>query len=541
MPGFFSRHKIITGVLIAFVLLALTAFIGLRMLMWGPYRDYRADKEFVSAPRNENIQDALFVGVAQRDITPDMSKFDSWTDRDGNHKFEPEKGDTYDDRNGNGDFDLVWMGGFDEKRPAQGVNDPLSTRAIAFRHRETTVVLVSVDCVGLTHERFIKLRKMVQAVQPGITHIVFSSTHTHDGPDTMGIWSYRPFPSKFNESYVESILEMSRDAIVESVKNLQPADAIIGHDYLDEQGFVRDSRMPKVYDHTLNAARFVNAGTDQTIATLVSWGNHPEAMGGDNLLLSADYVHYWRKGMERGVTNGPVIAGFGGVCVFIQGPVGGLMTPLGVDVPDRGGSIVHQENGVGKTRALGENLAAHTIKLLRSDKAIKMTNHRIAGVAKTIFAPIEGTYRWPIMLGLIHPGWYDGKAKTEIDALRIGDIEILTIPGEIYPEIVDGGIESPAGNDFPGNPVEVPPLRAEMDGTVNLVFNLANDEIGYIIPRTQWDVNPPYTYNNSKAPYGEVNSGGHEVAEIIHHQGLAVLRRLHVLLGEPRTQLDHPQ
>lgn len=530
MLSFFGRHKIVSGILTFFLILVLGAFVFVRIRMYGPYRDYRVDTEFSSAKSEEGL---LHVGVAKRDITPDLSKFDPWEDKDGNSKFEPEKGDTYEDRNGNGDFDFVWMGGFDENRPAQGINDPLWTRAIAFRNHDVTVVLVSIDCVGLTHERFIKVRKSIDHEQHGITHILFSSTHTHNAPDTMGIWSYRPIFGKFNEAYVDSILEKSREAVLEAIGNLQPAESIVATEQLEPQGFVRDSRMPEIYDRTLNAARFVKLGSRETIATLVSWGNHPEAMGGDNPMLSSDFVHYWREGMENGLDGPNGVEGLGGTCVFIQGPVGGLMTPLGLDVPDRDGETIHSENGVGKTRALGENLAIRTIGLLSSSRAIQMTNHSITGVAETIFAPIGGTYRIPMMLGLIHPGWYDGKAKTEIDALRVGDIEMLAIPGEVYPEIVDGGIESPDGADYPGDPVEVPPLRDQMNGRINMVFNLANDEIGYIIPRTQWDVEPPYTYGRDRAPYGEVNSGGLDIGRVIHEGSQSALKRLHQTVKRP--------
>lgn len=504
-------------------------FAFVRYRMHGPYRDYRVDLTFDSTAGGKEAAAPLYVGAASRDITPDLSAFDPWTDHDGDSEYQPDAGDTYEDRNKNGDFDFVWLGGFDSNRPAQGVNDPLWTRALAFRHHDTTVVIVSIDCVGLTHERFIKVRKSIDHAAHGITHILFSSTHTHNSPDTMGIWSQRPVFGRFNEAYVDSILDRTREAILEAVAALQPAEAILATERLEAQGYVRDSRKPLVYDHHLNAARFVKAGTSETIATLVSWGNHPEAMGGNNPLLSSDFAHYWREGVEKGVAEPHGANGLGGTCVFVQGPVGGLMTPLGLDVPDKDGNTVHKENGVGKTRALGENLALRTLALLRSEHATPMTTHAISGVAQTIFVPIDGPYRLPIMLGLIHPGWYNGKAKTEINALRLGDIEILAIPGEVYPEIVDGGIEAPAGGDHPGAPVEVPPLRAEMRGKVNMVFNLANDEIGYIIPSTQWDVEPPYTYGGTKAPYGEENSGGRDVGAIVHKECLDALRRLHAL------------
>jgi hypothetical protein len=502
----------------------MAGFVWYRMR--GPYRHYRVDLAVRSAS-SIPTPGVLEVGVAKRDITPDLSRYDSWVDVDRNSKFELHKGDTFEDRNGNGSFDFVWLGGFGMNRPAQGVNDPLWTRAIALRHGGITLVLVTIDCVGLTHERFIRIRKSIDHARHGITHIVFSSTHTHNSPDTMGIWSYRPLFSKFDDAYLESILDKTREAILEAVAKLEPAATTYAVVDLAPGGYVRDSRKPEVYDRTLCAVRFARPATDRTIATLVSWGNHPEAMGGKNPLLSSDFVHYWRAGVENGLPEPQGRPGLGGMCLFFQGSVGGLMTPLGLEVPDRDGRSTHRDDGIAKTRALGENLASRTLDALSGPQSRRMQRHEIGIVARTVFAPIEGTFRIPIMLGLIHPGWYDGKAKSEVDALRIGEIEIVTIPGELYPEIAEGGVESPQGADFAGPPREVPPLRPQMRGAVNMVFNLANDEIGYIVPKTQWDVRPPYTYGNQKAPYGEVNSGGSDVASVVHREALDALRRLH--------------
>jgi hypothetical protein len=420
------------------------------------------------------------------------------------------------------------MGGFDANRPAKGVNDPLWARAIAFRHGGVTLVLVSIDSVGLTHERFIALRKAVAAARRDVTYVAGSTTHTHQGPDTMGIWSFVPLVGRFDDAYVAHVLAQTRDAVLEAVGRLQPANAIVATEPIEPEGHVHDSRMPKVYDRHLNAARFVAPGSGETIATLVSWGNHPEAMGEANSLLSSDYVHYWREGIERGLPGRNGIAGLGGTAIFVVGPIGGLMTPIGLAVRDREG-VVHREDGIAKARALGETMAMRTIRLLGSGRAKRDPDRTLAGVVKTIFVPVAGTYRIPIMLGLIHPGWYGGSAKSEVSALRVGSVEMLTLPGEVYPEIVDGGVESPAGADHPGPPVEVPPLRTQMRGAVNMVFNLANDEVGYIIPRTEWDEDAPWAYGLERAPYGEINSTGPDAAAVIHREALGVIRQLHAI------------
>jgi hypothetical protein len=525
MSSFIANHKILSAIALLFLLLVV--FLGYRMK--GPYRFYRADL-VKPAAGDTTAPGVLEVGVAKRDITPNLTLYDSWTDADGNGRFEPDKGDTWEDTNGNGRMDLVWMAGFSNNRPAKGVNDPLWVRSIAVRNNGVTLVMVTIDSIGILHEKFIAVRKSLDP-SLGIDHVMFSTSHNHEAPDTMGIWSYSPFRPKFDHGYMKKVQEACQEAIEESVRNLEPADLILAEKIIEPEGFVDDSRKPIVYDLNVCSARFVKHGTDETIATMVSWGNHAETLGGRNSLITSDFLHWVRQGVETGVSDPNGVEALGGMCLYFQGMVGGLMTQLHTTVPHRDGVQMFEEDSFEKAEALGENLAIVVVNSLRGEDAIRVENPQVAVVAKTIFVPMEGLFGYACMLGLIHPGWYWGKAKTEVNAIRIGDLEILTIPGEIYPEIVEGGIESPEGGDYPGEPVEVPPLRGQMKGKVNMVIGLANDEIGYIIPRTQWDVKPPYAYGRTDKPqYGEENSGGSKVAPVIHRESLAVLEELHAVL-----------
>ena len=114
-----------------------------------------------------------------------------------------------------------------------------------------------------------------------------------------------------------------------------------------------------------------------------------------------------------------------------------------------------------------------------------MTEHQVAVSAQTCFLTMGWPFKAALYLVIVHPGIYNGQAKSEINALRVGELEIVTTPGEIYPEIVFGGIENPEGADFKIDPVEVPAFFDAMKGAVKMNFNLANDEIGYIIPKSQ--------------------------------------------------------
>jgi hypothetical protein len=94
-------------------------------------------------------------------------------------------------------------------------------------------------------------------------------------------------------------------------------------------------------------------------------------------------------------------------------------------------------------------------------------------------------------------------------------LHIACIPGELYPELVYGKHQEPveANVDYP---------KAELEKSVSqilpsekwLLFGLANDEIGYIIPKRQWDESGPFAFHGRKQ-YGEINSCGPDVAPII--------------------------
>jgi hypothetical protein len=48
-----------------------------------------------------------------------------------------------------------------------------------------------------------------------------------------------------------------------------------------------------------------------------------------------------------------------------------------------------------------------------------------------------------------------------------------------------------------------------------MLFGLANDEVGYLLPKRQWDSKPSFAYGRKSSQCGEANSCGPDAAEVV--------------------------
>ncbi|MCS7019223.1 MAG: neutral/alkaline non-lysosomal ceramidase N-terminal domain-containing protein [Cytophagales bacterium] len=476
-------------------------------------------------------QPSLQVGFAKIDITPVVA--DRWTDANQDARFDKRDGDKWEDLNQNGHFDAVWMAGYQNKKPAQGVHDPLWVRCMVIDDGKTRVALASLDLIGLGHNEVVNIRERIRA-SAGITYAIITSTHVHEGPDTIGLWGENYFFSGTDPAYMEKVRSCTVQAIETAAARLRPAVLRFATDSLGAASMLADTRPPLVYDKNVHLIQALDAQADTTLGTILCWGNHPETLGSNNLLISSDFPHYWREYVEKGIYKGDslIVKGLGGVAIFFTGAIGGLMTTHSdIAITDPVSGMTFAKESFEKIDAQGKQLAMLTIRAL--DSAAHLPDHiiRQGGItlrAKTLEIPLSNLYyKLAVALKVIDRGYSSwNRMRTEVAYLQIGDaIGMLCVPGEIYPEMVDGGIESPTGQDFAIAPVETPPLRSLMQGKQRIVLGLANDEIGYIIPKSQWDTKPPFTYNYQEAPYGEVNSTGPETAPLIYQALAEVIQK----------------
>jgi hypothetical protein len=188
---------------------------------------------------------------------------------------------------------------------------------------------------------------------------------------------------------------------------------------------------------------------------------------------------------------------------------------------------VYQEPSFDKADAEGKKVAMLVYKALQNDTTIV----KEAGIqlrAQTLELPLTNRlFQLGVAAGVLDMGYSRwGQLRTEIAAFQIGEASFLCVPGELYPEIANGGVESPPGADFRSKPLETPPLRSLMRGKYKFILGLANDELGYIIPKSEWDEKEPYLYGSKQKPYGEINSVGPDTAPKLYQSLAEILRDL---------------
>ena len=469
----------------------------------------------------------LKAGFAALTITPDI--VDTWTDQNGDAVFNEKDGDRYHDNNNNGRFDAVWIAGFGNARPANGVHDDLWARCLVFDDGRTRIAIVSLDAIGFFHDDVVDVRKRIPEAA-GIDYTMVLSTHDHEAPDLMGLWGKSQYQSGVNAQYMAYVKQQAASCTVEAAGAMRPARLRVAQDLDAARKLVNDTRMPFVLDPGLRLVQAIDSETAKTLGVMVAWANHPETLWSKNLLISSDFPHYVRAGIERGIYHDGALvqAGIGGIAVYVNGAIGGLMTTdAGHKIEDPFSGKAYITPSFDKIRAQGEQLALLSLRLLESSDVTTIEKASIGLRARTIDLPLDNThFKIAAFLGILDrglSGWM--KVRSEIAAWSLDEMSFVCIPGEIYPEIVEGGIESPPGQDFQIKALEVPPIRSGMTGQYKFVLGLANDEIGYIIPKSEWDEFSPYLYMADKPTYGEINSLGSETAPIIH-------RKIKVLLDE---------
>jgi hypothetical protein len=294
--------------------------------------------------------------------------------------------------------------------------------------------------VGIQRSDVYKLKKAVKGFRPD--QIILAATHTHSGPDTMGIYGLPPIFSGKDEDYMERLGELTDRAIEKAESRSRPAKAYTAV-YGMDPSLTLNRRKGGPKDDTMGLMVFRDDGGG-TIATLINIACHPEVIWKNKRKLTADYPGVLYRLVEKK---------YGGGAIFFSGALGALIAP-DLGIPEEDHTWQHLED-------YGEDVFAEVEKgmdLLEEEDDLSFI-HRMS----LIQVPID-TEIYMILgeFGMIERNVYDEETiLTEVNLIEIGSAQFVTFPGEVYPKQGINIRKRQKKNSFQ--------------------IGLANDELGYIL------------------------------------------------------------
>lgn len=332
-------------------------------------------------------------------------------------------------------------------------HDDLWARVVVFEQGDTKLALVSTDLFGMSLSPAIQ--PMIDRVKElGIEHFIIAMSHNHAAPDTIGVYGHYP------AEYIQYIQDQVVKAVGEAYANLRPVKELrtasreLPMDGARVAGLIRNARNVGLVDPTISIIQPIGED-DRPIATLVNFACHVEGIEAGVLELTADFPGYMADQIK---------ADGGGMPVFLNGAVGGMVSG------DNRARTHDEAKATGLAfAAIVKDLATTAQPPATFDFSVETKRVEIP-MTNAQFKPIYEQMR-PLNRG---------RVVTQMSLVKLGECEMVTLPGEVLPEVA----------------VEI---LEHMHGFPRVLIGLANDQLGYIIPPDDFRVDE-YEESMSQGP-----------------------------------------
>jgi hypothetical protein len=358
----------------------------------------------------------------------------------------------------------AWLSGYGSRdKPSEGILDPLYAKALVLDDGQNKIAIVSADLLWVPLEMTNEIRQKVQE-KLGIPeqNIMICGTHTHFAPKIDRIAKDWPDAAvaEIDESYVQILKKKIFDSIMLADKGIKEVKLGVGKGEMTEIVYNRRTKKPDgtvamtfnlppaspdltfgPIDPELFLLR-VDDSDGALVAAVVNYACHP--VSGDPIrekfyYISADYPAYTAQVVEQAE---------GGNCIFLLGTAGN-MNPVRINM---------KNPRIQTGKALGGAALRH-IQFTQP-----CSNVKISALKQPVILPLKKDLPPERKLSVSKDSEIQ---NTEIQVLRIGDVYIVGLPGEVLVEI---GLE----------------IKAKA-GIENLfVVSLANDAVGYVCPRAAY-------------------------------------------------------
>jgi hypothetical protein len=367
-------------------------------------------------------------------------------------------------------------------KPSDEIIDELYAKALVLNDGENTIAIVSADLLYSPLQEITNpVREIIkEKIGIGEQNVLICATHTHSGPEVFSKSKLRPDKrieeATIDRSYLETLIKKMAGSVLLAHKNMQEVKIGAAKGTIPEILYNRRPRykdglvkMAFTLPPEVRATRKIETDPDgrvrvtftvaneetqphfgpidpdvgvlrvenmdgEIVGSLVNFGCHPVCIyPSQSTAISADYPAYTMSVVEQAE---------GGLCLFALGLAG---------------NTVPIDRGANQRRQIGKALGGEALRRLQF--ATTADNIALKALKKEIVFPTKKA---------ASPAGAGDQVKTEIQALKLGDIHILGLPGEVLVEV---GLEIKS--------------RA---GLKNLfIVTISNDSIGYVCHSRAYD------------------------------------------------------
>ena len=462
------------------------------------------------------------VGVAARDISPTPAEIATNRFFMGGYGFGSGRIGTQDHfvQAPTGDRHAVGVMGKDAAGHDLIADNPFApwVRVIAIGDGTHTIVLADLDnqgtfpaykpnvSTGATRPyAFDDIRAAAAEAAPGLEarSIVISSDHSHAGQDMTGVWGFVP------DEYLARVKDLAVAAIVDAYTHMQPA--ILKQSGIDTpqpcgpsggsptrifaNQFCGGSAVGIVAPDLDHSNDLVDAQvrvlrafhpsdpTGAPFAVLVNAAIHATVGGSGNRYVSSDWVSTLSNYIERQYAGATAVTIVGDVgrtqpndrsCVVdaanpgkFEEPLSGALVPFDVDTRAPDSCPISQF--ARRVQAWVDKAVSDTEQTIATpgvdyrELFIRDVSDSVILFGANYAGDLAGL---PINRGILPPYLTGVVLGTWVGAYRVGDLLMVSAPGEAYPQIRQGVLD------------------AVQTTQPTWIFGLANDQLGYLIAPT---------------------------------------------------------
>jgi neutral ceramidase len=372
------------------------------------------------------------------------------------------------------------LGGYGDRmnRPATGVHDRLMAKALVLTDGHKKFCLMTVDALGFAPS--LKTAVLDRLTDKGWTsdNLMMLASHSHTAIEMNNLNPLNVFQIPqmgiHNPQLFEVITHRFAQVVIEAEKTLVPIT--VGVSSIELHGWNRNRRIPGgIVDPELTVVR-VDRLDGKPFAVFVNWTCHPTFMGPHDMLFSGDYPGQMQRTLEALIGDG-VVAMF---CNGAEGDQSYIPRPDSGDARWEKAERYGRELGIQAWHVWQKTATTRNVAFAFHQEEIDLPKRQWSPNFRETGGKEYGLTE-DVLREMLPKMW---PARSESISLRLGDLLIVGIPGELCTQMG----------------LQVKHRAKEITGAAHpIIGGLADEWIGYIVPIEQYKMGK---YEASMSFYG---------------------------------------